>query len=68
MEEKPMLDPSFVFAPHLFLAMAADRERVAEDRKWLRSLREFEARERVATAARTVVVNKPAHLAGSHKL
>jgi hypothetical protein len=64
-----MLDPSFVFAPHLFLAMAADRERVAEDRKWLRSLREFEARERAAAGGtRNVVVSQPAHLAGSHKL
>ena len=64
-----MLDPSFVFAPHLFLAMAAERERAAEDRKWLRSLREFEARERSgADRARTVVVSQPAHLAGSHKL
>jgi len=64
-----MLDTSFVFAPHLFLAMEADRERVAESRRWLRRLRDIEARERANTRkTREVIVNKPAHLAGSHKL
>ena len=63
-----MLDTSFVFAPHLIEAMAADRARVAESRKWLRKLREFEARDRAnAAKTREVIVNKPAHLAGTHK-
>ncbi|MEX2226662.1 MAG: hypothetical protein WEB52_09460 [Dehalococcoidia bacterium] len=64
-----MLDTSFVFAPHLFMALAADRDRVAESRKWLRSLREFESRDREAAAkTRNVIICKPAHLAGPHKL
>jgi hypothetical protein len=49
--------------------MAAERERAAETRKWHRRLREFEALERkAADGERTVIVSKPAHLAGSHKL
>jgi len=64
-----MLDPSFVFAPHLFQVMAAEREALAESRKWHRYLRETRQREKAETAkARTVIVNKPAHLAGIHKL
>lgn len=64
-----MVDTSLVFAPHLYVVMAAERERVAESRKWLRRLREFEAQERASSLrAREVVVSKPAHLAGTHKL
>jgi len=68
-EEALMLDTSFVFAPHLALVIAADRERVAESRRWLRRLRDIEARERKsADNVRDVIVSKPAHLAGSHRL
>jgi hypothetical protein len=64
-----MLDPSFVFAPHLFQVMAAERERVAESRKWLRYLRETRQRECAQAAkGQSVIVSKPAHLAGIHKL
>jgi hypothetical protein len=64
-----MLDTSLVFAPHLALALAADRERVAESRKWLRDLRDIEARERAQVRTpREVTVSKPGHLAGTHKL
>jgi hypothetical protein len=64
-----MLDTSFVFAPHLFVVMAEERNRVAESRRWLRRLRDLEARDRTAAEQpREVIVNKPAHLAGSHKL
>jgi hypothetical protein len=59
-----MLDTSYVFAPHLFVVMSAERDRVAESRKWLRTLREFEARDR-AQAIREITINTPAHLAGT---
>jgi hypothetical protein len=61
-----MLDTSYVFAPHLYLVMRAERERVAESRKWLRTLREFQARDR-EQAIREITIDTPAHLAGTHK-
>jgi hypothetical protein len=56
-------------APYLVGALAAERDHVAEGRKWLRRLRELEASDRAkAERERMIVVNKPAHLAGTHKL
>jgi hypothetical protein len=64
-----MLDTSTVLAPYLFQTLSVERDRVAESRRWLRVARELKAHDRDRVEKRrTVIVNKPAHLAGSHKL
>lgn len=63
------MDFSIGFAPLLAEAVIAEREREAQSRRWLRRLRQVRRRERHARPReRTVIVDRPAHLAGVHKL
>jgi hypothetical protein len=62
-----MLDFTVGLAPHLFEAMRKERDVQARRLRWNRRLREIERAERTAPE-KTVVVNRPSHLAGIHKI
>ena len=66
-----MLDVSISLGPLLSQAAGRDREKQARDRVWLRKLRAIEARERAFAAEsepKTIIVDKPAHLSGIHRI
>ena len=65
-----MLDYAIGIAPEWHEALQKARTHEANQRAWLRKLREIERSERRAARerARTVVVSKPANLAGVHKM
>lgn len=58
---------TYSFSNLLYAAIRAEREQDALNRKWLRRLRAIERTER-QPKDRTVIVRKPEHLAGVHKL
>lgn len=62
-----MLD--IAMAPLLCEAVQIERERQAHDRRWLRRLRDLKrADEEARVRQRTVVIGRPSHLAGLHRL
>ena len=65
-----MLDYALTIAPHWHEALRSARTYEAEQRVWLGRLREIQRGERRAKARKpqTIVVSKPAHLAGVHKM
>ncbi|MHB8376718.1 MAG: hypothetical protein ACYDEB_07150 [Dehalococcoidia bacterium] len=65
-----MLDYAMAIAPEWYAAMRSARVYEAEQRSWLRKLREIEKAERRQrrTRFRNVIVSKPASLAGVHKM
>jgi len=65
-----MLDYAIGIAPEWHEAMQKARTYEANQRSWLRKLREIQRSERRAQRdrSRTVVINKPANLAGVHKM
>lgn len=65
-----MLDYTIAIAPEWHESLQTAREIEAAKKDWLRKLRDIERTEREARRheARTVVINKPANLAGPTKL
>ncbi len=64
-----MMDFASGLSHLMYRAVAAERAHEASRREWLRRFREMQRKERAAEAkARTVVVRRPRHLAGVHKL
>lgn len=64
-----MIDFISGYAPLLVERIQAERHLEAHRRRWLRELSEIRRRERAAAPReRAVVVNRPKHLAGVHKL
>lgn len=63
-----MYDVGFSLAPFMAVAAQREREQRFEDRRWLRQLRESRRRARRAARERTVIIGKPSHLAGIHRL
>jgi hypothetical protein len=59
---------SAIIAPLLYAAISLEREHEAGKRVWLRRLRAIQRSERRAERERKVIVSKPAHLAGVHRL
>ena len=65
-----MFDYAIGIAPEWYAATQRARTQEAEQHAWLRKLREIQKAERrqQRTRARTVVISKPASLAGVHKM
>jgi len=64
-----MFDMGFSLAPILAEVMQRDRERRIHNTRWVRQLRQSERRAQAGTApAKKVIVGKPSHLAGVHRL
>ncbi|MDE3095347.1 MAG: hypothetical protein KGK07_05005 [Chloroflexota bacterium] len=65
-----MFDYAIGIAPEWYAATQHARTYEAEQHAWLRKLREIQKteRRRKRTGARTVIVSKPASLAGVHKM
>jgi hypothetical protein len=65
-----MLDYAMAIAPYWYEALQNARVHEAGQRAWREKLREIERAERRAAARtpRKVVINKPSHLAGEHKM
>ncbi len=64
-----MLDYAIAIAPEWHEALQTSRTIEAEKKSWLRKLRDIEKRERRErrTHEQTIVVSKPANLAGPQK-
>jgi len=64
-----MFDMGFSLAPILAEVMQRDRERRIHNTRWVRQLRQSERRAQAGTAqTKKVIVGKPSHLAGVHRL
>jgi len=62
-----MLDFTIGMAPYLYEAKRLERDAEAEQRRWNRRLKEIRKADR-KRVVKTIIVDRPAHLAGVHKL